>query len=575
MNSTTDGERGPSGGPGPSEGSPVGLSTGDVVTTEPIKILLVDDLASNLTALEAMLATTGCFLVRAQSADEALLALLDGDFAAVVLDIKMPGISGLELAKLIKSRKRTRQVPILLVTAYMLDEADMLKGYEAGAVSYLTKPINPIVLQSKIAVFADLYRNRRALALSNESLQREVTERHKAEEALRIANHELEARVLERTEALQDSARRKDEFLATLAHELRNPLAPISYALQIFSSKCPPTPELIWARDVIDRQLRQMTRLVDDLLDVSRISHGKLELRIERAPLDVVVSDALETCRPLIDGAGLRLEVDLPSEPVSVDADRLRLAQCFVNLLNNSVKHTPPGGTISLRATRQGSAVEISVKDTGAGIPPEMLGEVFEMFTQVDRGLERSQGGLGVGLAIVRKIVTMHGGTIEARSEGLGTGSEFTIRLGVIQDLDSVPRASTPTGLREFNRHRILIAEDSRDAADSFGMLLSIMGHEVRVTYDGQEAVAAADVFRPDVIIMDVGMPRLNGYDAARHIRAQPWGKDMFLIALTGWGQSDDRDQSQQAGFDRHFTKPVDPSVLETLLSSLPNDGRP
>jgi signal transduction histidine kinase len=539
------------------------------VSNDLIKILLVDDTPSNLTALEAMLATSSCHLVRAQSADEALLALLEEDYAAVVLDIKMPGISGFELARLIKERKRTRHIPILFVTAYLLDEADMLRGYEAGAVSYLAKPINPVVLQSKIAVFADLFRHRRALAESNESLKREVAERLRAEEALRVANRDLEARVLERTEALREADRRKDEFLAMLAHELRNPLAPIGYAVRILDEADANGPEPVHARRVITRQLSQLSRLIDDLLDVSRISHGVMELKKELVALTDVVELALESCRPRIGAGGIELQVSLPPGRVVLDGDRVRLAQCLINLVNNSVRHTPAGGKITIQASHHDGDVVISVEDTGSGIPPESLERVFEMFTRLKRNHGGVEPGLGVGLALVRKIVELHGGAIDARSDGPGRGAEFTIRLPSVPARPEAPSPTPPSQPTGAPRHRILIAEDGRDAADSFGMLLRIMGHEVRIAYDGQEAVTEAGAFRPGVIFMDVGMPRLNGYDAARAIRSQPWGKDIFLIALTGWGQADDRRRSREAGFDRHLTKPVDPEDLGSLLSTV------
>jgi signal transduction histidine kinase/CheY-like chemotaxis protein len=367
---------------------------------------------------------------------------------------------------------------------------------------------------------------------------------------------------------LREADRRKDEFLAILAHELRNPLAPITNAVQILKAKNPGTPEVSWASQVIERQTRQMTRLVDDLLDVSRISRGKLELRKQRTTLDAVIRAALETSRPFLESHGQRLEVSLPAEPVELDADGTRLAQSVMNLLNNSAKYTDSDGTIRLTATREGNQAVISVADTGIGIPPEMLDRVFDMFIQIDHTLERSHGGLGVGLALVRTIVEMHGGTVRCRSDGPGRGSEFVIRLPVSARV-AEPSAAPQRRRRDENRsHRILVAEDGHDAADSFGALLSIMGHEVRVVYDGETAVRTAEEFQPNVIIMDLGMPRLNGYDAARSIRQTTWGARVTLIALSGWGQLEDRVRSAEAGFDRHLTKPVDPAVIEAVLDS-------
>jgi PAS domain S-box-containing protein len=371
-------------------------------------------------------------------------------------------------------------------------------------------------------------------------------------------------------EALQDADRRKDVFLATLAHELRNPLAPIRNAVQILRQQGPPAPEAEWARGVIDRQMQLMTTLIDDLLDISRIALGKLELRTERVALATVVLGAVETSRPLIDRLGHELVISLPPDPIPLEADLTRLAQVFVNLLNNAAKYSERGGRIRLTAERQGSDAVVSITDTGIGIPADKLPHVFEMYTQVDRALDRSEGGLGIGLALVRQLVAMHGGSIEARSDGPGRGSEFVVRLPI--DLSAQlkrqrgpdpEQAATPSGLR------ILVVDDNRDAADSLSVLLRFMGNEPRTAYDGIEAVVAAGEFRPDVVLLDIGLPRLNGYGAAQRIREQPWGKDMVLIALTGWGQEDDRKRSKEAGFDNHMVKPVELPSLMNLLAGL------
>ncbi len=374
-------------------------------------------------------------------------------------------------------------------------------------------------------------------------------------------------------DALREANRRKDEFLAMLAHELRNPLAPISNALHIIRGNGPPVPELVWARDVIDRQLRQMTRLVDDLLDVSRVSRGKIELRKERVELSAVVSSALEASRPLIDKRGQELTVALPPEPVYLDADPMRLAQVLLNLLNNAAKYTEPGGRIALRAGLGGGHITVRVTDTGAGIPPEMLSHIFEMFTQVDRTLDRSQGGLGIGLTLVRTLVEMHGGTVEAHSEGPGRGSEFVLRLPQLKDegqraKDEGEASVGPSSLVLHPSRRILVVDDNRDAAESLSVLLRLLGNEVRTAHDGVEAVASATEFRPDVVLLDIGLPKLNGYEAARRIREQQ-GDAVVLIALTGWGQDEDRRRSSEAGFNHHMTKPVEFEELQRLLTEL------
>ncbi|HEY2933568.1 MAG TPA: ATP-binding protein [Acidobacteriota bacterium] len=372
--------------------------------------------------------------------------------------------------------------------------------------------------------------------------------------------------------ALKDADRRKDEFLAILAHELRNPLAPIRNAVQILRAVGPPVPQLQWARDVIDRQVRQMTRLVDDLLDVSRISRGKVLLRKERVELTSVVGTAVEACRPLMEKWGHELTVTLPTEPILLEADPARLAQVLLNLLNNAAKYTDQGGQIWLTAEQDGDALQIRVKDSGVGMPREMLPRVFEMFTQMDHTLERSQGGLGIGLTLVKRLVEMHGGTVLARSEGPGKGSEFVVRLPVAgKATDSAPQVATGEVDQpgpQSKRH-ILVVDDNRDATEGLAILLRMMGHEVHTAHDGLEAVGAATVLRPDVVLLDIGLPKLNGYEAARRIREQAGG-EMMLIALTGWGQEEDRRRSIEAGFDHHLTKPVEFDVLRNLLAKVP-----
>jgi signal transduction histidine kinase/ActR/RegA family two-component response regulator len=367
-------------------------------------------------------------------------------------------------------------------------------------------------------------------------------------------------------EELREGDRRKDEFLALLAHELRNPLAPLRNALQIMRLSGDGEGEAN-VRDMMERQVRQMVRLVDDLLDVSRITRGKLELRKERVELATVMQTAVEIARPLIEAGGHELTVTLPKQPVHVDGDLTRLAQVFSNLLNNAAKYNEPGGHIRLTAERQGSDAVVTVKDTGVGIPADMLPKLFEMFTQVDRSLERSQGGLGLGLNIVRRLVEMHGGSVEAHSDGHGKGSEFVVRLPVVfvQTAQAQPACGechgTPAG-----PCKVLVVDDNVDSATSLGLMLRLMGHDSRTAHDGLQAVDVAGSYRPDVVLLDIGLPKLNGYDVARRIREQPWGKEMKLVALTGWGQDEDKRQAKEAGFDHHMVKPVDPAALEKLL---------
>jgi PAS domain S-box-containing protein len=370
--------------------------------------------------------------------------------------------------------------------------------------------------------------------------------------------------------ALKDSDRRKDEFLAILAHELRNPLAPIRNAVHILRAKGPPLPELRWATDVIDRQVHQMSRLVDDLLDVSRIAGGKIQLRKERIDLRTVVTSAIEASRPLIDKWRHELKVAMPAEPVYLDGDLTRLSQVLLNLLNNAAKYTDRGGRIALTVEPEGAQVAIRVKDSGIGIPSEMLPHIFGMFTQVDRSLERAEGGLGIGLTLVQRLVELHRGTVKAYSEGAGKGSEFVVRLPVATGADAAAGSAHGAAAAEPAAHstcRILIVDDNRDAADTLGLLLKNLGNEVHIAHDGLEALGAAEEFQPDVVLLDIGMPKMNGYDAARRIRAVR-GAGVVLIAVTGWGQDEDRRRSAEAGFDHHLTKPVNLAALQALLAT-------
>ncbi len=371
--------------------------------------------------------------------------------------------------------------------------------------------------------------------------------------------------------ALRDADRRKDEFLAILAHELRNPLAPIRNAVQLLRLDGDQSATREQAFSMMERQLGQMVRLVDDLMDVSRITQNKLVLRKERVELAAVLRSAVESARPLIEANGHELVVTLPPQPVYLDGDLTRLAQVFANLLNNAAKYTEPGGRIRLTGEVDGNEVVVKVRDNGVGIPPDMLPRVFEMFTQVDRSLERSQGGLGIGLSLVRGLVQMHGGTIAVCSDGPGRGSEFTVRLPVF--CGPLPPEPAPDGGVEPKeagcKRRILVVDDNKDSANSLSLMLRLTGNEVRTAHDGLAAVDAAAAFQPDVVLLDIGLPKLNGYDAARRIRSLAGGQAVFLIALTGWGQDEDRRRSTEAGFNLHLVKPVDLAALQNLLAGL------
>jgi signal transduction histidine kinase len=551
---------------------------------EPISILLVDDEPKNLAVLESVLNQPNYRLVRAESADQALMALIAEEFAVLVLDIQMPDMNGFELAQMIKQRKRTASLPIIFLTAYYSEESHVVEGYSTGAVDYLHKPINPTILRSKVAVFAELYRKTRECSLAIRALSTEVEERRRTEEQLALLAQELEQRVLQRTSevmkanadlrqaeaALREADRRKDEFLATLAHELRNPLAPIRNAVQILQLKECGLDDLHSAADVVDRQSRQMTHLVDDLLDISRITRGKLALRMRPVKVRDAMLAAVETSGPLIESCGHRLTLELPVEELTLNGDLTRLSQILSNLLNNAAKFTDRDGQIALAARRDGADVVISVKDNGVGIAPEMMPFVFQMFAQVDRHQDRSQGGLGIGLQLVKSLVEMHGGSISAASAGAGCGSEFLVRLPLLVDspadageTNSPPTAAAGPGLK------VLVVDDNRDNVESLRLLLTLTGHTVRIAGDGAEGIRAAEEFRPEVILLDIGMPDLDGHEVCRRIRAQEWGRSMVIIAQTGWGQEEDRRRTQAAGFDFHLVKPINHAELNSRLAQI------
>jgi len=389
-------------------------------------------------------------------------------------------------------------------------------------------------------------------------IARDITDRKQAEE-----------RIYGLMTQLKEADCRKDEFLAMLAHELRNPLAPLLTMLEIMKRGDGNGDWIGQVRTTLERQLGLMVRLVDDLLDMSRITRGKLELRQERVELASVLRQSVEACRPLAAEARHELNFSLPPEPVYLHADPARLAQVFSNLLNNACKYTESGGRIWLTAERQGSDVVVHVKDTGMGIPSDKLASIFEMFTQIDRSLGRSQGGLGIGLTLVKRLVELHGGSVEAFSEGQGRGSKFVVRLPILIEklkakIPEVAAEPTPTTPR-----RILVVDDNRDAATSLTMLLKVTGNETQTAHDGLEAIEVAAAFRPEVVLLDISLPKLSGHDVCRRIRQQSWGKNIVLVALTGWGQAEDRRLSKEAGFDHHMVKPLDFAALMSLLAEL------
>ena len=545
--------------------TPVHSSAMSETTSPPVYFLLVDDLDENLLALEGLLRRDGLVLLRATSGEAALEHLLAHDVALALVDVQMPKMDGFELAELMRGTEKTRRVPIIFLTAGGNDWGRRFRGYEMGAVDFLQKPFEPDILKSKTDVFFDLYRQRQEVARQRDELKSVLDE-----------NARLLDESRQYARALQEADRRKDEFLATLAHELRNPLAPILNAVQILQMFDEPTGndrhnrEVHELRDMIERQVTHMVRLVDDLLDVSRITRGKVNLHHEQLPIADVLQNAVDTSKPLIASAKHSLTVSLPPVPLYVNGDMVRLTQVFANLLNNAAKYTPEGGAISLSAERDGQSIVVRVRDSGVGIPKEMLDHVFEMFAQVNQHLKRSQGGLGIGLTLVKRLVEMHAGRIYVQSEGEGKGAEFVVHLPMAPSDGTDMQTTSDTRLAMAPiAQRVLVIDDNVDAACTLSTLLKLNGYEVDVTHDGKQGIEQIKAFRPKFVLLDLGMPGMDGYETARTIRSLPGGSDIVLIAITGWGQSADRTRTKDFGFDYHFVKPVDSSALQELLGNL------
>ena len=509
------------------------------------RVLILAPTGKDARLSESILAE--CGVASLSCADlEAICHEIDAGAGAVLLTEEALRRGGLSrLVETLGRQPAWSDLPLLVLTGEGADSELALRSLETlGNVTLLERPVRVPALVS--AVRAALRGRRRQY---------------------QIRDHLVEAK--RTADTLREADRRKDEFLAILAHELRNPLAPLRHALEMLRLAPESREAAGWARDIMERQVGQMVRLIDDLLDLSRVSRGKVRLERQPVGVDAIVHDALEVCRPAIDAGAHVLQVRLPDAPVLLEGDRTRLVQILCNLLSNAAKYTPPGGRIELEASAEAEEAVISVSDNGVGIPAGMLPRVFDMFTQVENTLERSQGGLGIGLTLVKRLTELHGGRVEAQSEGPGRGSRFVLRLprarqAALQGMTPKEQAAPKT---RRVAQRILVADDNRDAADSLASMLRLLGHEVKIAYDGAEAVELAGSFRPQLALLDIGMPRLNGYEAAQAIRAQPSLQEVLLVALTGWGQPEDRRRSRLAGFHHHFVKPVDPAMLARLLS--------
>lgn len=691
---------------------------------ERVNILVVDDLSEKHVVFGSVLEELNQNVVHARSGKEALRLILKMEFAVILLDVNMPDIDGLETAKLIRQYRKTARTPMLFITAYA-DELQTIQGYALGAVDYISTPVVPEILRSKVRVFVDLYRMNRQLQVQmvqREALARSEAARSAAEDAIRRANYLSEAsRLLSRSlntddtirtlfqialpslaelavlaltddhgglrcTGLQDPANgsspvpghalaqrrkldpqlaqavrlamasrqielvpplllweeegsqailpenieqtavcplfagdrplgalllfgqrqhfecarmslidevvsrasiamenarlytlvqeadaRKNEFLAMLAHELRNPLAPISNAVRILHGTELQDPTLVWARDVIGRQVDHMSRMVDDLLDVSRFARGKVSVKTELLALATLCERAVEASEPLIRARQQQLSVELPGEAVVIEGDMVRLSQILSNLLNNASKFTPVHGQIGLAAAFSGQELRISVSDNGQGIDPAFLPHVFDLFAQGDQSLDRPHGGLGIGLTLVKHLVELHGGKVSAFSEGPDRGTEISVslpaRLATEDDFALPATRPTAAAPRPAGLVRVLVVDDLLASADTMKVLLESEGYVARVAIDGESALAAAREFMPAIVILDIGLPGMNGFEVAQQMRQLPETRDALLIALTGYGEAESRQRSQKAGFDHHVVKPADIDFLLSVIS--------
>ena len=473
-----------------------------------------------------------------------LIGSLEEGAAAVLIAEEWVAVGSATLAGVISRQPAWSDLPVLVLTRPGADSGDAMEAVRTlGNVTLLERPLRVATLMSAV---------RTALRARERQYQIRgyLADRLRSEEALRVAD------------------RRKDEFLATLGHELRNPLAPLQAGLQLLKLTNLPDARSARAVEVMERLVQHLVRLVDDLLEVSRITRGLVEIRKEPLDLGPVLRTAVETSRPLIEGAKQALTVDIASDPIWVVGDPVRLTQVFANLLNNASKYTDSQGHIWLKASEENGSAVIAVRDNGIGIPQAQLTTVFDMFTQVDRSDRRAQGGLGIGLTLVQSLVSMHGGRVEAHSGGHNKGSEFVVRLPIVTE--NIRPASRVESTDPFPPRRIMIVDDNRDAAETLSMLLSELGATVFVAFSGPEALASLDDVKPDAMLLDIGMPGMDGYEVSRHIRASPQHRDMLLIALTGWGQDVDRERSKRAGVDHHFVKPPDIARMRSSLAAWP-----
>nr|WP_307727975.1 response regulator [Massilia terrae] len=519
--------------------------------------MVVNDDPASLLALTSLLdqwaAETNYAVVSARSGQEALRQVLLHDFAVILLDVNMPGMDGFETAEAIHQRARSADIPIIFVTAFLADEIDRLKAYQRGAVDFLFTPVIPQILHAKVSVFV-------ALANKNEQLRRQADKLSQRTAELTTSNRQL-TREIEERRAIERKSHAKDEFLAMLGHELRNPLSAISSAAALLAM--PGAESNTRARAIIQRQSQHLSRIVDDLLDLSRAMSGKILLNRKPLDLSALVSTCLDTFRATGRTAGYTMNVNLSEAWAEGDATRLEQVAC--NLIDNALKYTPDGGTIGITVDGTDKEVVFTVSDSGVGIEPELLPHVFDVFVQGSISLDRAQGGLGIGLSLVRNLVELHGGNVHAFSDGDRNGSRFEIRMPRV-DAPSVPVPAPHHMPAEHGKPSVLLIEDNDDGREMMASMLGAYDYPVRQAADGLDGVAAASAEPSDVALVDIGLPGIDGYEVARRLRQNPATANMRLIALTGYGLAEDRRRVMEAGFDLHLVKPVD---IKLLLEAL------
>ena len=573
------------------------LTAGDATVPqpprEPVNVLLVDDQPGRLLTYRAILEPLGENLIDANSGTEALRRLMEDEFAVILLDVNMPGMDGFETASLIHQHPRFEKTPIIFVTAVNVTDLDRLRGYKLGAVDYVMVPIIPEILRSKVEVLSELHRKRRELevvnaelAAANRALQTEKAREleafndtlREANAVLATRNTALQVEISQRASAeqrLREADTRKDEFLATLAHELRNPLAPLQNALSIRRLALAGSDDEL--QDVMERQLALLVRMLDDLLDVARITRGKMLLRRSHTSLQSILRTAIDTAQPLFNQCGHELVLDLPGRDVMLDADPARLAQVFANLLNNAAKYSEPGTPIELGVELRddvrasGPHVAVRIVDHGIGLAAADQQAVFDLFRQIDTRVDRAHGGLGIGLTLVQRITQLHGGVASVHSDGPGRGCTFTVLLPCSATMAAAPPPATmpvDEAAPPAVPLRVLVVDDNRDAADTLAAMVRMLGHQAQALYDPQAVEAAVQGVQPDLVFLDLGMPGRSGFDVARSLRATSGAQAPRLVAVTGWGQAEDRRRSLDAGFDLHLVKPPELETVKQLCAS-------